>query len=255
VTASALERALSRDRLVISLVLATLTALAWTQMAWPAQGEGLAEGLLPCCGARFELVLAMWVVMMAGMMIPSVAPMVLTHAAIVRRRAAGNSPFVSSGLFLLGYLLAWSAFSALAAAAQAALYRSVLLDGHSLSVAPWLGGAILLAAGAFQLSPAKGACLAHCRSPVGYFTTEWRDGRAGAFGMGLRHGVFCIGCCWLLMAVLFAVGVMNIVWAAVLTAVVVAEKMVPSRRTVVWAGSVCCFLGAGVLFYRAAVAA
>jgi predicted metal-binding membrane protein len=197
---SALERMLRRDRLVVATVLAGLTALAWVQMVGP-EGASLGDGLRPCCGARFGVTFAMWVVMMAGMMIPSVAPMVLTHAAIMRRRGA---PPLSSGLFLAGYLLAWSGFSAVAALAQRFLFRVALLDGRSLAVGPWAGAAVLLAAGLFQLSPAKGACLTRCRAPLGWFLTEWRDGPAGAVTMGLRHGLTCIGCCWLLMAILFS---------------------------------------------------
>src|SRR5439155_13729114 len=137
-------------------------------------------------GARFGVTFTMWVVMMAGMMIPSVAPMVLTHAALIRRRVAQGAPYVSSSLFLAGYLLAWVGFSAVAAAAQWALFRSAFLDGHLLSVGPWAGAVVLLAAAIFQLSPAKNACLSQCRAPLGYFVTEWREGHLGAVAMGLR---------------------------------------------------------------------
>jgi predicted metal-binding membrane protein len=259
--AATLERLLRRDRLLIAAALAALTALSWLQMVLPAACPvpapgGAAASLAPCCGSRFGVAFAMWVVMMAGMMIPSVAPMVLTHAAIARRRAAGGAPHVSSALFLsllflAGYLCAWVAFSAAAAAAQGALLRAAVLDGRSLSVGPWAGAAVLAAAAAFQLSPAKSACLAQCRTPVGYFVTEWRDGKAGAVMMGLRHGAFCIGCCWMLMAVLFAVGIMNIVWGAALTAFVVAEKVLPWRRAVVWSGGALCAAGAAALIWRA----
>jgi predicted metal-binding membrane protein len=261
VTATALERLLRRDRLVIAIVLGGLTILAWLQMVRPGDAPPGAHGLMPCCGARFGVALSMWIVMMAGMMIPSVAPMVLTHAAIMRRRrvahpgtSVASAPFVPSGLFLAGYLLAWAVFSAAAALAQCVLYRSALLDGHSLSIAPWAGGAVLLVAGIFQLSPAKNACLAQCRAPVGYFVTEWREGHLGAVQMGLRHGLFCIGCCWSLMAILFAVGIMNILWGAALTAFVIAEKVLPWRRAIVWAGGASCLAGAAALFYRAALA-
>jgi predicted metal-binding membrane protein len=176
---------------------------------------------------------------------------VLTHAAIVRRRAGRGAPFVPSGLFLSGYLIAWVGFSAAAAFAQGVLFRAAVLDGRSLSVGPWVGAAVLLAAAAFQLSPAKSACLSQCRAPVGYFITEWRDGRHGAVIMGLRHGAFCIGCCWMLMAVLFAVGIMNVVWGAALTVFVVAEKVLPWRRAVVWSGGAACAAGAAILIWRA----
>jgi len=247
---SSLERVLLHDRLLVSLVLAALTILSWTQMCAP---DG-PDRLMPCCGSSFVPAFLMWVVMMAGMMIPSVAPMVLTHAAIMRRRATRPAPFVSSGLFLAGYLIAWSAFSAVAALAQGALRRGALLDHRSLSIGPWAGGAVLVAAAIFQLSPAKSACLSRCRAPVGYFVTEWREGRAGALTMGLRHGISCIGCCWLLMAVLFAVGIMNMLWGVAITAFVVAEKALPWRRAVVWAGGAICLVGAAVLFYRAVMA-
>jgi predicted metal-binding membrane protein len=240
-----MERLLRRDRLVISGVLAALTILSWIQMAQPV------EPLMPCCGASFPLAFVMWVVMMAGMMIPAVAPMVLTHAAITRRQAARGAPYVSSGVFLGGYLLAWSGFAAVAAGAQWLLFRAALLDGRSLSIPPWAGGAVLVVAAIFQLSPIKDTCLAHCRAPVGYFMTEWRDGRLGALRMGLRHGIYCIGCCWLLMAVLFAVGIMNLVWGAVITAFVVAEKALPWRRVIVWSGGAVCLAGAAVLLARA----
>jgi predicted metal-binding membrane protein len=157
-------------------------------------------------------------------------------------------------LFLTGYLLAWSGFSAVAALAQWLLYHSALLDVHSLSIGPRAGAAVLLAAGVFQLTPAKHACLSHCRSPVGYFVTEWREGPWGAMEMGVRHGLLCIGCCWLLMAVLFAVGIMNILWGAVITALVLAEKVLPWHRAVVWLGSALCFVGATALLCRAVLA-
>jgi predicted metal-binding membrane protein len=251
VTPSILERALRRDRIVIAVGLAGLTLVSWAQMVLPGAVPAGGDRLMPCCGARFSIAFSMWVVMMAGMMIPSAAPMVLAHAAIVRRRVAQGAPLVSSGLFLGGYLLAWAGFSAVAALAQCALYRGALLDGRSLSIGPWAGAAVLLAAGVFQLSRAKSACLSHCRAPLGYFVTEWREGLGGALTMGLRHGLFCIGCCWLLMAVLFAVGIMNIVWGAVITAFVVAEKALPWRRPVVWSGSAVCLAGAVLLLGRA----
>jgi predicted metal-binding membrane protein len=252
VRASNLERILRHDRALITAVLVALTVASWAQMVVPATPVG-PDGLMPCCGSRFGVAFVMWVVMMAGMMIPSAAPMVLTHAAIVRRRRVSlGAPFVPSGLLLAGYLLAWTAFSAVAALAQGALYRSGILDGHSLAIGPFLGAAVLIAAAVFQLSPAKRACLSQCRAPLGYFMTEWREGRSGALLMGLRHGLSCIGCCWLLMAVLFAVGIMNLLWGAVITIFVVAEKVVPWPRAVVWSGSALCLAGAAFLLLHRA---
>jgi predicted metal-binding membrane protein len=193
----------------------------------------------------------MWLVMMAGMMTPSVAPMVLTHAAVVRRRVALGGPYVSTGLFLGGYLAAWSGFSLVAAGTEWGLHRAHVLDPDTLRVGPLVAGLLLLFTGAFQLSSFKLSCLSQCRAPLGYFATEWKEGRLGAFLMGLRHGWFCIGCCWLLMAILFAAGVMSLWWGAAITAFVMAEKLLPWRRLVVWSGAILCFGGAAVLLFRA----
>jgi predicted metal-binding membrane protein len=251
VTIGSLEQILRRDRLLISIGLAALTLASWVWMFAPVVTGSAQQRLMPCCGASFGAVFVMWIVMMAAMMIPSVAPMVLTHAGIVRRRVELGAPYVPSALFLAGYLVAWSGYSAVAAFAHWALYRSSLLDGHRLAVGPWAGAVVLVAAGVFQLTPAKDACLSQCRAPLGYFLTEWREGAQGAVEMGLRHGLFCIGCCWLLMAVLFSVGIMNVVWGVAITALVVAEKLLPWKRAVVWSGAAACLASAGALVYRA----
>lgn len=251
VAAGTLEHVLRRDRLIVAIALAVLTIGSWTWMFLPEVGGSAGARLMPCCGASFGAVFAMWVVMMAAMMIPSVAPMVLAHAGIVRRRVAVGAPYVPSSLFLAGYLVAWSAFSAVAAVAHWLLYQLGLLDHHELSIGRWAGAAVLLAAGVFQLTPAKDACLSQCRAPLGYFLMAWREGNTGAVAMGLRHGLFCIGCCGLLMAVLFSVGVMNVLWGVVITAFVAGEKIVPWKRAVVWTGAVVCFASAAALAYRA----
>jgi predicted metal-binding membrane protein len=249
--AGALHRVLHRERLVLGGLLALLTGLSWVAMARMAGQAPSGLGRLPPCCATFGLTFWMWVVMMAGMMIPSVTPMVLTHAAIMRRR--GGGPASSSWLFLSGYLGAWSGFSLVAAAAEWGLHRSSLLDPETLRVRPLAAAVVLLVTGGFQFSSAKASCLAQCRAPLGYFMTEWRDGRTGAFLMGLRHGWFCIGCCWLLMALLFAAGVMSLWWGAAITAFVLAEKLLPWRRPVVWSGAILCFAGAAILLARALI--
>jgi len=129
--------------------------------------------------------------------------------------------------FGLGYLAVWTGFSACAAIAQEALHRAALLSGGMAASSPRVAGAILIAAGAYQLTPFKGACLTWCRSPLGFLMSNWRDGALGAFRMGLSHGLYCLGCCWALMCVLFAVGVMNLLWVAGLTALVLLEKVGP----------------------------
>jgi predicted metal-binding membrane protein len=130
-------------------------------------------------------------------------------------------------MFLLGYLLVWTAFSALAALAQWALHATALLSPKMVSTSPLLGGLLLIAAGVFQWTPLKRACLSHCRSPLSFLMTDWREGKFGALLMGLKHGVFCTGCCWVLMALLFVAGVMNMWWVAVITILVLIEKVVP----------------------------
>jgi len=169
----------------------------------------------------------MWTEMMVAMMIPSAAPMILIFARVNRQRREQERPFVPSILFLLGYLGVWSAFSLAAALAQWALHGAALLSPMMQSSSPALGGLLLISAGAFQWTPWKRACLNHCRSPLSFLLGDWREGRMGALAMGLRHGAYCTGCCWLLMALLFVSGVMNMLWVAVIAVFVLLEKVLP----------------------------
>ena len=173
------------------------------------------------------LAFAMWAVMMVGMMAPSASPMLLLFAGARagRGQRAWSPPALTFGL---GYVSVWTGFSAAAALAQYGLHRAALLSPAMASSSSRLAGAILAVAGAYQLTPWKGRCLTHCRSPLGFLLANWRDGAAGAFRMGLRHGIYCLGCCWALMGVLFVVGVMNLVWVAVLTGFVFIEKIAPA---------------------------
>lgn len=235
------EGLLKRDRLVVLAGLAALTAVSWAYLfydAWRMEATGRA-----CCNVAAAdlrtwltwdvlLLLVMWVVMMAGMMVPSAAPMVLTFAMVNRRRRAMRRPYVPTGFFLLGYLLAWTLFSAAATAGQWALHAVALLSAGMASTSPFLGGVILIAAGVFQLTPLKRACLTHCRSPLAFIMADWREGPGGALWMGLRHGAFCLGCCWVLMLLLFVTGVMNLLWVAIITAFVLLEKVAPARARV-----------------------
>ncbi|HYL37287.1 MAG TPA: DUF2182 domain-containing protein [Bryobacteraceae bacterium] len=170
---------------------------------------------------------AMWTVMMIGMMAGSVAPMLLLFARVqISRGQRGASLAVL--MFGLGYLAVWTGFSALATCAQWALHQAALLSPAMAVANPRLAGVVLLAAGAYQLTPWKGKCLTHCRTPLGFLMANWRDGISGAFLMGARHGAFCLGCCWALMCVLFAMGVMNLVWVAALAGFVLLEKIGPA---------------------------
>lgn len=169
---------------------------------------------------------AMWVVMMVGMMAGAAAPVLLLFAGAQAARGERRVP-MALPLFGLGYVTVWVGFSACAAIAQEGLHRAAMLSPAMAASSPRLSGAILIAAGVYQLTPFKGACLTQCRSPLGFLMTGWRDGAIGAFRMGLTHGAYCLGCCWALMCVLFAVGVMNLLWVAALTALVLIEKVGP----------------------------
>ena len=169
----------------------------------------------------------MWTVMQVAMMSPTAIPMVLMHTRIERNRFPERSPVLRTTLFLFGYILVWAAFSAVFAWIQILLQSMTLLSPAMASTSPWLAGGILVAAGLFQFSKLKEVCLTQCRSPVTYFMLEWHDGDAGALLMGLKHGVHCVGCCWVLMALLFVAGVMNLLWMAIITVFVLIEKLTP----------------------------
>jgi len=149
------------------------------------------------------IMFTMWWVMMAAMMLPSAAPILLLFARINRKEKSSDRPFIPTGIFAAGYLIAWGAFSAVATGLQWAFEQLGLLSPMMVTTSYSLGGAILLAAGVWQLTPMKAICLRHCRSPMGFFVQGWRPGPGGAFRMGLEHGSFCLGCCWFLMGLLF----------------------------------------------------
>lgn len=225
-----------RDRAIIVLGLSGLTVLSWfytfnSALREENGGMGMVmAGPHSHAGDPLNLILmlVMWTVMMIAMMLPSASPLIVLFAAINRAKCNEQGPFVSTGAFLSGYLLAWTAFSALAALVQWGLQTAALLSPLLAIDNPVLGGAVLFAAGAFQWSSLKHACLTRCRTPLGFLMNEWREGARGAFIMGLRHGIYCIGCCWLLMGLLFVTGVMNLLWMAVVTAFVLLEKVVPA---------------------------
>ncbi|MGH7916661.1 MAG: DUF2182 domain-containing protein [Candidatus Binataceae bacterium] len=224
-----------RARVVIWAGLGTITLLAWLyliRMPMTPGDLGVAgariAALMPPEWAQVWLTFMMWAVMMVAMMVPSAAPMITTYARIAQSRASATHRV---WLFAFGYIVVWIIFSAGATAAQMELRRLALVD-NALSVAPIAGGVILAVAGIYQLTPLKEACLGGCRSPIGFFMTQWREGGGGAFKMGLRHGALCVGCCWMLMALLFVAGVMNLLWIAAISAFVLLEKALPQGRTV-----------------------
>lgn len=252
-----LEDLLKRDRVVVLSGLIGLSVLSWLYLVHLNRRMAVdmtMPMMLPWRVADFVYTFLMWAVMMVGMMVPSAAAMILTFATVNRRRAERGGPYVPTGIFLAGYLIVWTAFSLLATLAQWGFHTVAVLDAHTQTVSPWVGGVLLMAAGIFQLTPAKKACLTHCRSPLDFLTTDWREGYGGALRMGLKHGVYCVGCCWLLMALLFVAGVMNLLWVAVIAAFVLGEKLLPRGRLVSLAGSGA-LLAAGLVWLTRALRA
>jgi predicted metal-binding membrane protein len=232
------ERALRRDRLLVLGAVAGITALAWAYVIRLAAGmdmPGMAmpEMMAPMPAAwtatDFLLMWLMWSVMMVGMMAPSVAPMVLLYARVGREAQARGKPFAATAWFGGGYLLAWSVFSLAATAAQWTLERAALMSPATMALGTTLGGGVLVAAGLYQFTPFKNACLAQCQAPLVFIQRHggFRADPRGALRLGCRHGLYCVGCCWALMAILFAVGVMNLIWVAALAALVLIEKLLP----------------------------
>ncbi len=232
---SSLEVLLKRDRIIVISGIAGVSILAWAYMFYLAWGimnmdMGIEMSMpqMQSWGALdFILTFVMWAVMMVAMMVPSASPMVLMFATINRNRREQQSPFVPTGVFLLGYLVAWAWYSALATLGQWGLHTAALLSPTMVNASPILGGALLLTAGIFQFTPLKYACLTRCRSPLGFLLNEWREGTRGALLMGLRNGNFCVVCCWALMSLMFVVGVMSLLWMAIIADFVLVEKVAP----------------------------
>ncbi len=175
----------------------------------------------------FGFMFAMWTVMMVGMMLPSAGPTTLVYAAVARKAAREGTPIAPTAAFVAGYLAMWTLFSVGATFAQWGLEGAALLSPMMVSSSPGLGATLLVGAGLYQLTPFKDACLAHCRSPAHFIAEHWRPGTSGALRMGIEHGAYCLGCCWVLMGLLFFGGVMNLLWVAGITLFVLLEKMVP----------------------------
>lgn len=259
---SALEAALKRDRLIVFTALTVVTMLAWAYLLWLARAmasgaamadmsgmQGMADmpgmtgmsmgaatspRIQPWTLGEFGLTFLMWAVMMAGMMTPSAAPMILIYARVARQAAEQGRPLAAAGWFAGGYLLSWMVFSLVAAALQAALERAVGLTPAMAVASGGLGGGVLIAAGLYQWTPIKDSCLRGCRAPFAFIQEHGgftKDG-GGALRLGLRHGLYCIGCCWALMLLLFVGGVMNIAWIAAIAVFVLAEKIIPRGHVI-----------------------
>ena len=254
-TDSTLETVLRRDRWVVGGAIGIIAALAWSYVLWLANdmdmggmdmtgfrmiSTGLemvmAPAQAPWSAAEFAFTFAMWTVMMIGMMTPSAAPMILIYARAGRMASAAGSPLAATGWFAAAYLAVWTGFALAATIAQFALGRFALLDPAMASASNVLGGALLVGAGLYQWTPLKHACLSQCQSPLMFIQRHggFRNSVAGALRLGSEHGLYCLGCCWALMAILFVGGVMNVAWIAALSALVLAEKVIPAGWLVSW---------------------
>jgi len=267
-SASPLERLLKRDRLITIAGLAVLCLLAWLYIiagaglgmnAWEMSRlaffphlqtgdmtsdmpgmdmSGMAMEAEPRIWglALWTLMIAMWWIMMIAMMSPSATPAVLLYARVYRQALTQGQiqdKLAPTGVFVAGYLLVWLAFSIVAATLHWLLEREAFVSSTMSSQSRWLSGIVLIAAGLYQFSPLKSACLSHCRAPTAFLSSHWRPHALGALRLGVLHGTFCVGCCWMLMALLFVGGVMNLVWIAALAILVLAEKVFPAGK---WVG-------------------
>jgi len=222
-----------REHLVILTALVALSALAWAGTVYQAGSMGL--GMVTCSmtmGTPFSvgngvLYVVLWGVMMVAMMLPAMTPIVGLFQTIARRKQEQSLPFAPAWIFVAGYVALWTLTGGIGYAADLAIQSLPGVFPALQTYGTVIGGLTLVAAGIYQLTPLKYLCLAQCRSPLGFLLTSWRDGASGAFRMGLHHGMYCLGCCWSLMVVLFVVGTMNLVWMGILSVVIFVEKMVP----------------------------
>jgi predicted metal-binding membrane protein len=230
-----LDAALRHDRTLVVAGLATVIALSWL---WLLMGAGLHMDEMDMGGGQVMLmtppwtpayaamIFLMWIIMMAPMMLPSAAPAILFLAARTRQKGERHA-IRSSSQFALGYVVVWAAFSLIATGLQFGLDRAGLLSGTMASGSVVLAAALLIAAGVYQWTPWKQACLQHCRSPLDFLTRYWRQDPLGPMRAGAWHGAFCLGCCWMLMGLLFVGGLMNMLWVAGLAVLVLIEKLFP----------------------------
>jgi predicted metal-binding membrane protein len=231
---SVLEGVLARDRLAVVAGLVGAIALSWFYLVPVSRDmygamDGLSAWMMAGTwdGRYFLLIFMMWAVMMIGMMLPSAAPTALLFATVVRKSDPENAPVARTYAFAGGYLLAWTAFSFAATLLQWGLAKTALLSPMMTLTSSTVGALLLMAAGVYQWTPLKQSCLTRCRAPADFITRYWRPGVAGALRMGARHGIYCVGCCWVLMLLLFFGGVMSLIWIAAITVFVLLEKLAP----------------------------
>jgi predicted metal-binding membrane protein len=230
-----------QERTIILYGIILVATIAWIYMfymSWAMDNMHLVDMWMPPKGGTrlwtswdFFMLFSMWLIMMLAMMSPTAVPMVMMFATVNKNKKRKNQPYAPTFIFLAGYLAAWTLFSILASLIQWPLHEIGLLNPMMNSRSYIFSGAILIIAGLYQWTPLKDRCLRQCRTPLGFIMTSWREGQLGAFIMGLHHGLFCVGCCWALMAILFSVGVMNMLWVILITLFVLFEKIAPISPT------------------------
>lgn len=222
-----------KDRFVILAILSLVTLLSWAYLVDMAidmdnmMAMGHMMQMPVWTTSYFIAMLLMWVIMMTGMMVPTAIPMALVYAAIARKAASQGTPIAPTSAFVSGYVVMWGLFSVAATFAQWGLDEAALMSPMMVTNSPWLGAVLLIVAGLFQFTPWKDSCLQHCRAPAHFISQSWKPGVWGAFRMGVEHGAYCIGCCWILMGLLFFGGVMSLLWIAGITLFVLLEKVLP----------------------------
>jgi len=240
-TTNTLEDILKKDRVIVLTALLVLCVLSWLyiiylyRQMYPMNMDALffAMPMTPLWSwTDFVLLFLMWIVMMIAMMTPSVTPLVLIFAMINRQRKQQQNPFVSSGYLLGGYFIVWGVFSLFATLLQWLLQQVSLLSPEMETTSNILGGIIVTTAGIFQFTPLKYACLKHCRTPINFISSKWKQGKWGALQMGMENGLYCLGCCWILMILLFVSGIMNLLWIAIIALFVLVEKVFPAPKLV-----------------------
>jgi|SRR5581483_848712 len=265
-TDTSLTAVLRRDKMIVAAALLALTVLAWSYVLWLAHAMSMGgmemedvrmganpfnvvmiPSLRPWSMTEFAFAFVMWVVMMVGMMTPSAAPMILIYARVGRQAELQGKPLAATGYFAAGYLSAWAIFSLFATTGQWLLERASLLTPAMQSASATIGGVLLVAAGLYQWTPMKDTCLNYCQAPLQFIQRHggFRRDAAGSLGIGLRHGLYCIGCCWGLMTLLFVGGIMNVAWIAGIAFFVLAEKVIPSGRLLTRAAGAA-FTAAGI---------
>ena len=234
---------------LLALVVASWSYLVYQD--WAMRHMDLVEMAMPGAGpwssADFVLVFVMWAVMMIAMMLPSVLPTLRAYRAVVSTRDQQRRPDALTAVFAAGYVLTWTIFSAIATLTQSVLHAFTLVSPAMRAASPSIAGALLIAAGVYQWTPSKRICLAQCASPLQFLCRHWRPGASGAWRMGIVHGAYCAGCCWMLMALLFVYGMMNLAWIIAIAIYVLSEKLLPAQRwlprlagalLILWGGTV-----------------